>query len=380
MDMEELISMLLNHGAESLDITPELHKIAVERYEAVGNWLGLSGGPRWHIYPQGSFRLGTVISPNASGEYDIDLVGRLAIAKASTTQAALKEAVGDMLEQYIKETAEDPEADGPTACIPSRRCWRLEYPGHGFHRDVLPAIPDLEHYDPTSILLTDVQLVHWQHSNPIGYAHWFRSRSEELRVTLEKMARAENVDEVPESRVRTTLQRLVQVLKWHCAVEFAEDPEDRPPSILITTLAATAYDGEADLFTATRNAVRRMPNLIENRNGVWWVANPVHEAENFADKWNQYAERRHKFLAWLKKITQLLEEAARTRGQGIEKVSALLSESFGPDPIQKAVKSIGAGYRELRESGRLAVAGATATFTRTSPTTVPDHNFFGNDA
>jgi hypothetical protein len=123
-----------------------------------------------------------------------------------------------------------------------------------------------------------------------------------------------------------------------------------------------------------------MPDLIENRDGEWWVANPVHAEENFADKWNQYAERRHKFLAWLQEITELLEEAARMRGQGIEKVSARLSESFGPDPIQKAVQSIGNGYRELREAGGLSIVGATATLTRTGSTTVPGHNFFGTYA
>jgi hypothetical protein len=72
------------------------------------------------------------------------------------------------------------------------------------------------------------------------------------------MARADNVAEVPEYRVRTTLQRGVPVLKWYCAIRFATDPNNRPPSILITALAAWAYDGESDLFSTTLHAVRRM--------------------------------------------------------------------------------------------------------------------------
>jgi hypothetical protein len=60
--------------------------------------------------------------------------------------------------------------DGPTECTPSRRCWTIEYPDHDFHLDVLPALPDREHDGLTSILLTDVNLVRRQHSNPIGYA------------------------------------------------------------------------------------------------------------------------------------------------------------------------------------------------------------------
>jgi hypothetical protein len=82
-------------------------------------------------------------------------------------------------------------------------------------------------------------------------------------------------------------------------LRFANDQDNRPPSILITTLAARAYSGEEDLFTATRNAVSRMPEFIENRHGVWWVPNPAHEEENFADKWNECAERRIKFFSWV---------------------------------------------------------------------------------
>ena len=35
--------------------------IAIERYEEVGSWLADHGGYGWRVYPQGSFRLGTVV-------------------------------------------------------------------------------------------------------------------------------------------------------------------------------------------------------------------------------------------------------------------------------------------------------------------------------
>lgn len=377
--MEEVISALLGAGAEMLDITPELHDLAVSRYEDVGNWLGGSGGPSWEIYPQGSFRLGTVVAPvGSAGAYDIDLVCRRELAKESTTQEKLKDMVGQMLQDYVEVTAGQDNA--PTQCTSSRRCWTLAYPDHDFHLDVLPAIPDRDH-EPTSILLTDVHLRAWQHSNPIGYARWFRTRSQEMLIALEKLARADNVAEVPEYRVRTTLQRLVQVLKWHCAVRFAADPDNRPPSILITTLAAHAYTGESDLFTAALRAVAGMPRFIENRGGTWWVANPVHEAENFADKWNYYPQRRTAFLAWLGDITALLEDAARLRGRGLDQVVARLSESFGEDPITKAAQAYGDKIRGLRQAGTLSVTtGAGALSTSGGGTRVPSHTFYGTHA
>jgi hypothetical protein len=262
-----MLSMLLNGAVETLDIAPDLQQDAIERYEEVGSWLAEHAGYESRIYPQGSFRLGTVVRPaSGTGEYDIDLVCRLLIAKEDTTQAELKQCVGDLLHGYMRWKKQHGHTDGPTTCEARRRCWTLGYPDHGFHLDVLPAIPDIEH-PPTGIRLTDKQLYRWQHSNPIGYASWFRTRSEELQLELKEAALKRHVDvaDVPEWEVRTTLQRVVQVLKWHCMLRFAHDPDNRPPSILITTLAAHAYNGELDLFTATRNALAGMGDHIENR-------------------------------------------------------------------------------------------------------------------
>ena len=40
---------------------------------------------------------------------------------------------------------------------------------------MLPAIPDPDGRAP-AILITDKELRHWQHSNPIEYAEWFKGR------------------------------------------------------------------------------------------------------------------------------------------------------------------------------------------------------------
>ena len=73
--IEEIISFLFTSAITQLDISTELYELAVLKYEEVGNWLGKTGGPGWEIYPQGSFRLGTVVRPaGEQAEYDIDLV------------------------------------------------------------------------------------------------------------------------------------------------------------------------------------------------------------------------------------------------------------------------------------------------------------------
>jgi hypothetical protein len=366
-------------GNFGLDISPELQRIAVERYEEVGNWLAARTDIRCDIFPQGSFRLGTVVRPaTPNGEYDIDLVFRMLIAKENTSQIQLKSQAGTLLRDYVRWNKAHGHADGPTALHDRRRCWTLEYSDHGFHLDTLPAIPDT-HYPPTGILLTDKQLFHWQHSDPKKYSSWFRARSKELQRKLiaAAEARAVNVDDVPEWAVRSTLQRLVQVLKWHCMLYFADQSDDRPPSILLTTLAAQAYRGETDLVTATRAALADMHKYIETRDGKYWVPNPAHEQENFADKWNDYPRRRDAFLAWHHDITTALDEVVGMQRAGLPAITARLEKSFGANEIRLSAKSFGQQLAQRRAQGTLRIRSSGLLTTGSAGIAVPDHLFHG---
>ncbi|MFY1661175.1 cyclic GMP-AMP synthase DncV-like nucleotidyltransferase [Micromonospora sp. WMMD1274] len=374
--MEEMLSMLLDGAVETLDISPHLHQLAVDKYEEVGSWLAEHGTPDWRIYPQGSFRLGTVVRPNTpTGEYDIDLVCWLPIAKESTTQAELKERVGRMLHAFLHWKQRQGHGDGPASCKATRRCWTLSYPDDGFHLDVLPTIPDPA-VPPTGILLTDKQLRAWQHSNPIGYATWFQLRSQLDRHLVEAKRHA-NVADVPDWAVRSTLQRLVQVLKWHAMLYFADDPDNRPPSILITTLAARAYAGEHDLFTGTRNVLHGMGNFVENRHGRWWVPNPAHEEENFADKWNEYPERREAFIRWHTDLSIVLDDLVQLQRKGLHVLATRMSESFTPDAVQRSVQRYGERLRQQTTTGALRMGVGGLLTTTTAGPRVRQHTFHG---
>ncbi|WP_199790166.1 nucleotidyltransferase [Streptomyces canus] len=368
--LDQMLSMLLDGAVEVLDISPDLYDNAVGRYEEVGTWLAEHGSPGWQIYPQGSFRLGTVVRPGTpSGEYDIDLVCWLPLHHESTTQEKLKQRVGDQLTAYSQWKQEQGDTDGPETLEPRRRCWTLGYPG--FHLDVLPAIPDQDH-QPTGIRLTDKDLWEWQRSNPIGYADWFRQRSELSLQILDK--RHASVADVPTWPVRSPLQRVVQILKWHCMIKFAEDSDNRPPSILITTLAGHAYSGEEDLFTAVRSVLDNMTGFIEKRDGKWWVPNPAHEEENFTDKWNEYPERRRAFHAWFDEIATTVTELAGMEGKGLPAVFDRLVKSFQHDPMLRSYERYAArmGSATNHRMGATGLLSASATGPRKR-----EHTFHG---
>jgi len=109
------------------------------------------------------------------------------------------------------------------------------------------------------------------------------------------------VDELPLYKRKTPLQRVIQLLKRHRDQMFKDDPEVKPISIIITTLAARAYQGEADIETALRNILERMGGLVNQSQPR--VPNPVNPAEDFADRWSMPKYQRlnleRNFRIWL---------------------------------------------------------------------------------
>jgi len=355
---------LLSATANELDIPDELHQEAALKYEEVGIWLAAAEGSLAtyapDIYPQGSFRLGTVVRPiDAKCDYDIDLVCVIEREKTSITQSDLKEIIGDRLRQNV---------DYARRLSPSRRCWNLNFPKQ-FHMDVLPSIPNVEQ-DPNGILLTDTDLVRWQKSNPIDYADWFydsmKVQVQEFRESLAKSL-SMNVEEVPDWQVKTPLQRAIQILKRHRDVRFRDDPENRPVSIILTTLAARAYRGEDNIYDALLRLVSDMPQSIEVRDGRWWVENPVEPDENFADKWNEKPERRNAFLKWLRDVATDIKAAA---GAGtLDEAAHMLKGQLNSTEVDSArVKLFQDGLALGSFSGRPSIPEVTYASHSQAPT------------
>ena len=309
-DRKNEFSRILEYLAESLDISESHFKEAEARYQAVGKWLERDDSivEKYNpvIYTQGSFRLGTVIKPITDEEkYDIDLVCELNLTKKQVSQKQLKDLVGVEIKSYARANNMKNPAEE------ARRCWTLNYAdGTQFNMDILPCIPDSEAFKlmlksrgvPRSItdhaiVITDNTLTNytyidedWLKSNPKGYAEWFNERMK-IQFEVRRMILAESIsakaEDVPDYKVKTTLQRAVQILKRHRDIMFAHHPDGKPISMIITTLAAHAYNNEADLYDALYSIIKGMPEYILTKNGAPWIPNPVNPDENFADKWKE---------------------------------------------------------------------------------------------
>ncbi len=325
-------TLVLENITKLLELPDTAYRKAKERYEDLGEWLGrnesLFKDNDVHIFPQGSFRLGTAIRPlNNNEEYDLDLACniRKGISKSTHSQKYLKEIVGKELESYRNTRGIKSKKDE------KRRCWRLEYQDSlSFHMDVVPCVPLDELtsnliYDgiynkyvsdttlsreiaSKSVSITDTDKKNyqtidsdWNISNPEGYALWFESMIQKNQATRLLMEKAQ-VDELPIFNRKTVLQRVVQLLKRHRDNMFKDCDDLKPISVIITTLAGMAYKGEADLSDALKNILDNMDIHI-SKNGKK-VPNPAHPEEDFADKWDDalYAHLKleHNFHIWLR--------------------------------------------------------------------------------
>ena len=359
---------ILEAIADALDIPPRQREQAERSYTSLGEWLGRpeSSLAKYepNISPQGSIVLGTVTRPLTDAEeYDIDLVCLLNATKADFTQKSLKQAVGREIALYVRahNMAKPPEE--------RRRCWTLHYAdGAQFHMDTLPALPDTQRYqdmlryygyyalanDPAlagkAIAITDNTLPHyaipsddWPQSNPSGYAAWFRSRMI-IQLTERKKALAAlerivaSVEEIPDHRVKTPLQRANQLLKRHRDCMFADDAEHKPISIIITTLAGHAYNEEASLTAALQSILTEMDRYIEYRDDVAWVANPVNPTENFADKWAEEPKKRENFYRWLTQARQ--DFGMYLRASRFDEVPPSLNSRLGSALVARTLAAV----------------------------------------
>ncbi len=365
---------VLKRILEKIELPDGAYEKAEKRYQDIGEWLHRpdSSCAEYdpHVFSQGSFRLGTAIKPDSDEEYDLDMGCNLrdGLSKILITQEQLKHHVGNELEQYRKARGIKEEL------AEKKRCWRLEYADDlSFHMDIVPCIPEsvegrsvlkqrmiessrlddalAQRVSELAVSITDntdpeysVKTDNWRISNPEGYAHWFEFRMKTAHgvISEREMSFKASIDSLPYYKWKTPLQQAIQLLKRHRDTMFKDNEDSKPISVIITTLAAKSYNGEADLSSALSNILARMGGYINA--AVPLVPNPVNPAEDFADKWyNQesaHLRLKENFDKWLyqaradfkaicsKNDSQLIVEAA-DRGLDIQLDSNAVALALG---------------------------------------------------
>ena len=356
---------LLERLCERLEPSQTQADRAKASYEAAGQWIAGDEG-EWlstsNIYLQGSTALGTVVRPIGRNEYDVDLVCHIPGLGPLVPPGLCKQLVGDRLRasrRYASMLEQKP------------RCWRLNYADE-FHLDITPSIRNAACANEGE-LVPDKSLRCWKATNPKGYREAFRRRAQlvpqmrMLKSFAEDRARADaDIEPYPEQpRFRGLLCRIVQIAKRHRDTYFLKrDPSLAPISVIVTTLAAWSYeycvrssvfDSELDVLCSV---VRHMPDFIQSQRVAgrveWLIPNETTAGENFAERWNAEPRLAEAFSGWHAALMSDLERL--TQAEGLDRLSLILSTSFGHTPATELLQELVAGVTAARRAGTLSVA------------------------
>ncbi|OQB12888.1 MAG: hypothetical protein BWY15_02037 [Firmicutes bacterium ADurb.Bin193] len=358
-----------------LDISPTMYKNAVEKYQSVATYLE-ENGANADIYPQGSFALGTVVRPYSKDKdcaYDLDFICQLRAKSKADGTKAVKDKVGEILESSGLYGGKLSSCD---------ECFTIEYADTndiGFTMDIIPAVdedaqvknalkekctyPDLVE---TSIAIPKND--EWLTNNPKGYKVWFDSINEPFKTYNRDIRRralfesARNIyasiEAVPDELERSSLQRVVQILKHHRNVYFSNRTSaTKPISAIITTLAAqiaksapnhydvlelldfvvkelTLYSEHQSLNEAVFKSKYPSKSIIIRNTEGWKIENPANPNDNLADAWNQDINAAKEFFVWISAVTTDLVSSLQ---ENDAKFRTLLESAFGYAFVSKSL-------------------------------------------
>lgn len=367
---EDIHLRVLLELTDQLKIPKGKYEDAENKYKAVAEYLHRyfkddEEFKDLDIYLQGSVNLRTSVKPYDSNEYDIDLVLHIPHLEYYRSPELVKEKIGKAL--FDNDSYEDKIEE-------LNRGWRINYAGD-FHLDITPAIPDnacdnaCPGYKQFAEFVPDSKLLEWKPSNPRGYFEWFHE-IDEIRPIFANdnksvlAMESNSIQDVPsQDEYRGILRRTIQLLKRHRDIYFNEKHSKlkkyAPISILITTLAAKAYEkliksGEyitpLDLI---QSIIANMPNYIHNASGDAYVGNPTNLNENFAEKWNETGSyHEHAFEIWIEAVHKDIEIILSS--EGIDIVAKNINETFGNNYGNKVIAAFNKEVTNNRELGLMS--------------------------
>lgn len=377
MERKQNIDAMYRKIAAEIEISETQAEKAKESYQAVGNYLN-NNIKQYdvRIFPQGSFMLGTVIKPiSDKDEYDIDLVAT--IDNKFTSAKDLKNIVGDVLktsDRYSEKVEE------------GKRCWTIQYSeSANYHMDILPTMKSDTYFQNKKLIMTHKEDENsdyeFRQTNPEAYYDWFVKRMEEEKKKLTEEYAIRNkieIVEVPEYKIKTTLQIAIEILKRYRDIKFKDTPDIKPISIILTTLMARIYTGKENVYELIEKFSKEYVLYLErDENGNVLIQNPVNKNENFADKWPSNPERKEAFFKFMDDLKyDLVTNKVLLEGNIREQADAY-KKLFGENMVNKVYENIAQKNREEREKSNMYLKENGNLTTEKTNITVRNHNFYG---
>jgi hypothetical protein len=361
------IVQLLDGICQAIEPTETQYTAAGERYDTIGKFLAEEGSPLHCfepvVYPQGSMRIKTAIKPTNGKEFDVDLVCEFKKMPHDDPKVVKQLVLARFLssDRYRDMTVE------------KNRCVQLQYAGD-FHMDVMPCVPGQAAWAVTPVSVPDKKLDDWKPSNPIGFARFVEEAAAKapkqlvLLANAAMPAKAAEVQPLDTERTfsKPALIRIVQILKRHRDEHFQKNHDEAPISIIITTLATHSYDRCVSqntydsVYDLMLDVVAGMLAFIKVNPATseFWIANPSHPEENFAERWNSNPALADAFFKWQRIVVGQLKALAEHEAAGLDKIGKTLESAFGATAANSAIRAFSARVRDGNAAGKIGVTPA----------------------
>lgn len=369
---------------DKIDITPTMYFNAVEKYMQLARYLS-DNGIEAEIYPQGSFALGTVVRPIMKGDdaaYDLDFVCQVHDYKNTLSPTELRNKVLKILQ--------DSKLYDRNLKI-YEECFTIEFAdidGVGFSIDIVPAVAESaetiarlvtktvrQDLVETAIAIPkqEYNQYSWLTNNPLGYKVWFdeingrfneTSKIEYRQKLLEENRHVfSSIQEIPENLDRSSLQRVIQILKFHRDVYYSfktNGDEMKPISAIINTIVAKIAANAAshiNVFELLQYVLEELAvyaeqqtldeirfaakydnrSLILKKGASWVICNPANPEDNLANQWTDITAKT--FFMWVEAVRNDLIGSLQLPD---DRFRAKMENAFGKRAVSK---SWGAKYQ-----------------------------------
>jgi hypothetical protein len=400
--------ILLAGVAIRIELPPSLHRLAVERYEAVRTYIERPESPlhdrvAW-FYPQGSMAIKATIKSHRREEgFDIDIVAELNLPSGTPPTEFLEllftAIKGDKGSRYYNSV------ERQTRCV-------TVYYADGMHLDVSPS-ELLDENDPRRSHIFHakpgehysahkrVMMNSWafcEHFNSVLPPDILFEQAYAKRVNdLEALTISADADVKPVP-AHSTIEGgksaavvALQLLKRNRNLKYAKRNGVRmPPSVMMAKFASECQLPIGSIASAIDVISGKMLNALQEadaRGEKVNVRNPKCNDDNFTDRWPEDLKAQQAYISDLK-LLRIQLDRLMNGSLDLEEMRDLLVDMFGVAPAQMVIedyakshgKAVETGQRGIAQNGRVIPAVVLATPAITIPAMAQPrpHTFFGD--
>jgi hypothetical protein len=397
--------ILLAETAIRVELPASLHRLAVERYEALRNYVDRKASPlggRVRIfYPQGSMAIrATIRSRKREDGFDIDIVAELILplgtAPAMVLSLLFAAINGEKGSLYYGKVERN------------TRCVTVHYED-GMHLDITPSLL-VDEYDPRRSIIFHAKAAEPASAhrrlemNSYAFVEWFNARTpidvsfveayaQKAYAFDHRLAADAEFKPVPAHSSndggKSATVVAMQLLKRNRNMKYARRPGRMPPSVMIaafageTAVPGNSIGGALDAITehmlTVLSAAQAQGRLVD-------IRNPRCATDRFTDRWPENLAAQVTYIQDLKLFRQQLA-AVMSDELSLEDKRKLLALMFGEGPARAVVEDYAArigeavtqGARRIGATGRVLPAAVAAPGIAKPAAAQPrGHTFYGS--